>query len=306
MDRILIATFLLATAILTGCAAPPAALGPEGVRPQAAIVDALLLPLINRAPAPQVLLLGEQHDAPQHQALELAVVESLLRHGRLAALALEMAERGRSTAGLKPDASEAQVQEALGWNEAGWPWAQYGPAIMAAVRDNVRVLGANLPRNQQRTAMRNEALDAILARDSMLKQQEMIEQGHCGLLAKAQVQPMTRIQIARDQAMAATLAQAVAQIPVPGLEQRNQRPPVVLLLSGNGHVNRQLGVPQHLPQAFATRVIRMLSAGEEPVPAATEATASEPLFDATWPTMERPPKDYCADFRNSMQPQAQP
>lgn len=51
-----------------------------------------------------VILLGEQHDAPDHQRLQREVVLNLARRGQLAALAIEMAEQGRSTAALARDA----------------------------------------------------------------------------------------------------------------------------------------------------------------------------------------------------------
>ncbi len=65
--------------------------------------------------------------AQSASALELA------RRGQLAALALEMAEDGRSTRGLGPDASESDVRAALQWSESGWAWERYGPVVMAAV-----------------------------------------------------------------------------------------------------------------------------------------------------------------------------
>ena len=57
-----------------------------------------------------VLLLGEQHDAPGHQALQQQIVEALAARGFLAAVALEMADSGNSTATLTPDASEEQTR----------------------------------------------------------------------------------------------------------------------------------------------------------------------------------------------------
>ena len=56
-----------------------------------------------------------------------------------------MAERGTSTAALPVDATPAQVQNALRWNDAAWPWAAYAPAIMEAVRAGVPVLGQPAP-----------------------------------------------------------------------------------------------------------------------------------------------------------------
>src|SRR4030095_11377720 len=86
------------------------------------------------------LLLGEQHDADAHHAIEAQVVEVLATRGRLAALAIEMAEQGNETAHLPPTASEEQVRTALGWNEDAWPWRAYDPAIMAAVRAGAPVI----------------------------------------------------------------------------------------------------------------------------------------------------------------------
>lgn len=277
--------------------APNVQAGSDTALPSA---DLLLAPLVWGSAPPQILLLGEQHDAPQHQTLERDVVRLLLRHGRLSALALEMAEQGRSTAGLKSDASEADVQTALGWNEIGWPWATYGPVVMLAVRDGVAVLGANLPRNQQRTAMKDEALDARLASSSLQKQQDLIEASHCGLLAATQLRPMTRIQIARDKAMADTLVQALDRTAPLSPEQHRSGRPIVLLIAGSGHADRELGVPQHLPLQVKVASIRLLADNS-----AQPATDAQP-FDAVWPTPALPPKDYCAEFRASMQAKAKP
>ncbi|RYF38266.1 MAG: AbrB family transcriptional regulator [Comamonadaceae bacterium] len=66
------------------------------------------------------LLLGEQHDAGTHPPLQERYVRELAGSGRLGAVALEMAERGTSTAGLPAAASEEQVRTAL---VAGLWWA---------------------------------------------------------------------------------------------------------------------------------------------------------------------------------------
>ena len=60
--------------------------------------------------------------------------------------------------------SEAAVQQALSWNDRAWPWANYGPAIMAAVRAGVPVEDANLPRARMKEAMGNLELDTQLFR----------------------------------------------------------------------------------------------------------------------------------------------
>ncbi|HKB53262.1 MAG TPA: ChaN family lipoprotein [Ramlibacter sp.] len=194
-----------------------------------------MLPLTGSDGAPpDLLLLGEQHDAPQHQVMHRKVIEELVRRGTLGAVVLEMAERGHSTAGLPRDASEAQVRQALGWDESGWPWTPYRPAVMAAVAGGVPVIGGNLPRTQMHAAMANAQLDRMLPGPALKAQQQAVRAGHCGLLPERQITPMTRIQIARDESMAQTLQDAL----VPGK--------TVVLLAGGGHVDARVGIPLHL------------------------------------------------------------
>ena len=210
-----------------------------------------------------IVLLGEQHDARAHPALQQQWVQALARQGKLAAVAVEMAERGASTQGLPPTASEEQVRTALRWNaDTGWPWERYGPAIMAAVRAGVPVLGANLPRSEMRGAMRDENLDGLLPDAAVQAQHQAIRTGHCDMLPREQVPPMARVQIARDVAMAQTVRFAT------------RSGQTVLLIAGSGHVRPDIGVPKHLPSHLTVRSLVL------------------PAEDTG--------RDYCAEFRRQM------
>ncbi len=220
-------------------------------------------PAVEGALPAEALLLGEQHDDSSHQRLHLDTVRALSARGQLAALALEMAEQGDSTRGLARDADEAAVRQSLRWNEQAWPWAAYGPAVMAAVRAGVPVLGANLPRAQMRAAMGDTSLDNRLAQEALARQREAIRAGHCDLLPPTQIAPMARIQIARDRAMASTVLQSL------------QAGRTVVLVAGAAHVDQDLGVPRHLPAELRVRAIR-------------------------WP-QGPPARDYCAGLREQMQ-----
>ncbi len=273
MNRLASLLFLVGFAV-AGCAVPAAT--PEG--DAAARVTALL-------PA-DAILVGEQHDAPEHQRIHREVIDALASRGALAAVALEMAPRGGSTAGLPRDAGEAAVQAALRWSDAAWPWPAYAPAVMAAVRAGVPVVGANLPRASMRAAMAESELDSLLPGPALKAQQQAIRLGHCDKLPETQVGPMTRIQIARDRSMAQTLAAFAA----PGK--------TVVLLAGARHVDRQLGVPLHLPPQLRAKVVT-LRAGAEP-----QDRRNVDEVDATVVTPPVPPKDYCAEF--AARPAAQP
>jgi uncharacterized iron-regulated protein len=235
------------------------------MRLSTAFAGLLLTACAATSPLPDVtgvdaVLVGEQHDAVAHPRLHAQWVRELAQRGRLGAVALEMAERGTTTAGLPVSASEEQVRQALRWNQdGGWPWERYGPAIMAAVRAGVPVLGANLPRGEMRQAMGDARLDGLLPGPALKAQQQAIRIGHCEMLPETQIRPMTRIQIARDVAMAQVIAASATQ------------GKIVLLLAGSGHVQPDIGVPQHLPRALRAR----------PVVLPKEDTG----------------KDYCAEFR---------
>lgn len=71
-------------------------------------------------PASPVVLLGEQHDASEHQELAKLNLALLMRSHRLSALALEMADEGLSTRDIDPQADEATVRNVLKWNECGY------------------------------------------------------------------------------------------------------------------------------------------------------------------------------------------
>lgn len=278
----LLATALVSGAVLlAGCTLAEPLQTPTAPNPARTASD-----MLERTMPTPLLLLGEQHDAPDHQHLQRELVRQLASRGELGALVLEMAPRGGSTTGLGPHASEDLVREALDWAQAngGWPWEVYGQVVMAAVRAGVPVLGGNLPRADMQAAMGDASLDALLEEDGLLEQQENIRKGHCDLLPEAQIAPLARIQIARDKAMAQTAVQAL------------RRGQTVLLVAGNEHVRRDLGVPRFLPARQAFKVVQSRAQPntlEDPV--ATSAHA-----DLLWTSPPQPPRDYCAEMKQQM------
>lgn len=276
--------WLCVALLASGCAAPshlPPAIFPD----LHTRLDALL--------PTDALLLGEQHDAPQHQRIHHDVIEALAQRRVLAAVVLEMAEQGQSTRDLPFFAPEFLVRHTLQWNDRQWPWAQYGPPIMAAVRHGVPVVGANLPRAQMRSAMEVQDTDHVLDATAWRTQQEQIRSGHCGMLPESQITPMARVQIARDRSMAHAITTALQ----PGQ--------TVVLLAGAGHADRQLGVPRHLPAGLTVKSLQ-LRAQAQATEAATDSGQAAP-FDQIWPTAPLDAKDYCATFQpQNPRPQATP
>jgi uncharacterized iron-regulated protein len=211
---------------------------------------------------PALLIFGEAHDQPDQQRQVADTVQRLAAEGRLAAVVLEMADRGRDTQALPRSADEAQARQALAWN--GWPWEPYAAVVMNAVQAGVPVFGGNAPRSENRAAMADPSLDARVPDSARARLAEAVLSGHCGLLAAEQAPGMVRIQITRDRSLAATVQAALAQA-APGQQ--------VLLLAGAQHAARDRGVPLHLGPAVAVRVV-MFGDGAAELPADERRSAA--------------------------------
>ncbi len=258
------AASVLPLALLCACATPPP-------------LDTAWRAALSAQPPTPLLLLGEQHDAPEHQQWEQATVQWLAQRGQLAALVIEMAEAGTTTEGLPPTASEAAVRGALRWPDGAWPWADYGPVVMAAVRAGAPVLGGNLPRASLASARRDVALEARLPPEALARQHADVREGHCGLLPEGQIPAMARIQLARDKSLAQTAQRALR----PGR--------TVVLAAGHQHVQRSLGVPAWLPQGLGYKVAIAQAGKARP--------AIEKEADYIQKTPALPARDYCAELR---------
>lgn len=234
--------------------------------------------------APLALLIGEQHDQPDHQRQAAGLVADLAAQGRLHALVLEMAQQGASTAGLAPNASEAQLRAALQWDDRAWPWARYRELVLAAARAGVPVLGANLPRPQLREAQAESRWDTAIPPDAWARLLSAVRDGHCGLVPDEHLGPMVRMQVARDRSLAQVLLQQLAASPPAR---------VVVLHAGAVHAARRTGVPLHLAQLAPQTPVRTIAFGPQ---------RSAADFDERRAAREEPQPDHCAALRESGMP----
>lgn len=148
---------------------------------------------------------------------------------------------------------------------------------MAAVRAGVPVLGGNLPREVLHTTMADASLDARVPTAALDYQTQAVREGHCGLLPEAMLPGMVRVQVARD----ISLARVAAAAHRPGQ--------VVLLVAGFGHVQRDVGVPLHLPANLVSKVA-IAQSGQAPAAIKNES-------DWIQETAPLPPSDACESLR---------
>jgi uncharacterized iron-regulated protein len=240
--------------------------------------------LVERLAATPRVLVGEQHDNPDHHALQLWLLRELAAQRAQGSLLMEMlnpdqqarvdAAQAATRAGQPP----ADAFKALAW-QANWDWSVYGALVTYALRQPYPLLAANLDRAQimqiykQRPLLTGQTSTTQQVQATLL---DDIRQSHCGLLPEAQMPAMLAVQQQRDRRMAERLMAA---------------PTPALLLAGAFHVRKDLGVPLHLKDLSAgegNAVLILAEAGK---------TVTAESADYVWYTAAQPEQDHCAQLR---------
>lgn len=249
-------------------------------------------------PSPQVVsqrfagksyvLLGEVHDSAAAQQQRLQALTRAVEAGWRPAIAMEQFDRERQAdidraRRERPRDADYLIAQAAG-SKSAWDWNLYKPVVALALQYDLPLLAANLSRadagkivrggigdvfapNQQATL----GLDKPLPKDIVDAQTVVLDAGHCGHFPKAMLPGMLNAQAARDAVMADTLRPYAGRGAV--------------LIAGNGHVRRDIGVPRWLHADTA----QVLSVGY------LETDAPDTGFDAVVrvPTTDR--DDPCKD-----------
>lgn len=240
--------------------------------------------LVERLARASRVVVGEQHDNPDHHALQLWLSRELAARRPQGSVLLEMLNpsqqvrvdqvRAETRAGRPP----LDAIRALAW-QPGWDWAMYGALVRYQLRQPYPLLAANLDREeimriyQQRPALQGQASTAAAVQQRL---QRDIRESHCGLLPESQVPAMLVVQQQRDRRM----AEALLAAPRPSL-----------LLAGAFHARKDLGVPLHLADLGAGQGNAALMLAE----VGRQVDAS--MADYVWFTAAQPEQDHCAKLR---------
>ena len=222
-----------------------------------------------------LLLLGERHDNPQHQAW---------RGQWLAGLpdAIVVAEHLPSGARVVWGRDTQASLVAAGFDAKSWRWPLHQGLFEPLQAAGVALWGGNAERDAVRAVARQGVAampaqlaaalaGADLAPGAQASLEADLQRGHCGQLPEERLPGMRWAQRARDAAMGLALLAA---------REAGARPAV--LVAGNGHVRRDWGVAQWL--AARQPALRVLSVGllEE-----GESTREQP-YDLLWVTPALP------------------
>ncbi len=240
--------------------------------------------LVERLARASRVVVGEQHDNPDHHALQLWLSRELAAQRPQGSVLLEMLNPSQQTrvnqvrAETRAGRPPLDAIQALAW-QPGWDWAMYGALVRYQLRQPYPLLAANLDREeimriyQQRPALQGQASTAAAVQQRL---QRDIRESHCGLLPESQVPAMLAVQQQRDRRM----AEALLAAPRPGL-----------LLAGAFHARKDLGVPLHLADLGAGQGNAVLMLAE----VGRQVDAS--MADYVWFTAAQPEQDHCAKLR---------
>lgn len=240
--------------------------------------------LLDRLAAAPRVLVGEQHDNPDHHALELWLARALANRRPSGSVLMEMINPNQQPRVVAAQAAAAggetptDLLGALAW-QPGWDWSLYGPLVTWLVKQPTPLLSANLDRGEimriyaEQPQLKGVRSSTDVVRNSLL---DDIRESHCGLLPENQLPAMLAVQQQRDRRMAESLKAA---------------PEPALMIAGGFHARRDLGVPLHLEDLGAgqgTQVLMLAEVGRTVAPAQA---------DYVWYTPALPPTDYCATLR---------
>lgn len=247
-----------------------------------------------------VWLLGELHDNAAGHALRLQTLTRLVSGGARPALLMEQFDRELQTdidrqqqpaLGMPPGDAEfdaavdALVRLASPPGAApGWDWALYRPVLRLALQYRLPIVAANVSRRDARQVIAQglaaTGFDPAVPADISGAQATAIVASHCGKVSLVQAGRMALAQVARDQFMARQV------------ERYAERG--VVLLAGNGHVRKDLGLPRWLDNG--TRQRSWAVAYLEP------DSADITAFDQVVRVPEQPRPDPCMAMASPQQP----
>jgi len=237
-------------------------------------------------------MMGEVHDNAQAHFYRLKDLEAKLGGQWRPAILMEqfnVNQQDALTAAWQHCQTPQCVIDSVGGVQ-GWDWDLYKPLIGLALKYELPLVAANLSKQQVNAVMKSGfsavfdektikayRLDQPLPQPWLDQQRKLITESHCNALPAESIDPMVKAQAARDVKFAQLMQQYASQGAV--------------LIAGNGHVRRDLGVMQWLPADMAKRV--KVAGYVEP------SGVDHLLYDVMRVVEPHKRPDPCAAFKNS-------
>ncbi|GAA3913933.1 ChaN family lipoprotein [Litoribacillus peritrichatus] len=243
------------------------------------------------------VLIGEKHDNPDHHLLQNWLLTQLLPNAKYQVTYEMMTYDQQSQLDtLNASSLTSDIATAANFQTSGWAPQMYLPLLQTSLNKGATISGGNLPKEQIMTlysanpaslkpANRFTTMN-VLNDAQMLTLDKYIFEQHCELMPMSQVGPMSKIQIAKDASLAFSMV--------------NSSAPKNILITGNFHANKTLGVPVHLAQ-LEPKATSLIVQIVEVEPGKTEPSdylkVDDQTADYLWFTPKWSNRDYCDDIK---------
>ncbi|SDH20136.1 ChaN family lipoprotein [Janthinobacterium sp. YR213] len=248
------------------------------------------VPVADTLPNPQVLLLGEVHDNAQGQRLRVEELRRRLAAGWRPVIVMEQFDRENQdllTRAARDCADPDCIIRVM--EQPRWDWSLYRPVLDLVVSYQLSLVAGNLsPADASRIvrdgirwsmppAMVATYLAAPVPADILDGQQKEVQAARCNMLPDMMINGVVNAQVARDIWMAKLI--------------RDQAPRDVVLIAGNAHVRKDIGVPRWLKLADPQLNVRSIGYLEQ------GGSGYKGTFDLTQTMPAQPRADPCAKFK---------
>jgi len=236
------------------------------------------------------ILLGEAHDMRDHQGIENLFIRVIERSGKLGRVAFEQLDEDQQAL-VDPWLGKGDEvnSQSIGWDLNGWDWDAYirplGSALNAA--EGVIAINPSRERIQQVYKGEHPIERADAAHDQLMA--ELIREGHCNMLPENAIEPMVKVQLAKDQFMARRLEEGA-------MEGR-----IGVAIMGYQHARKDYGVPLWLSENTPSQTILLqhLSDSEDPQSYIEHRYGEALPADYILFTPSDPREDYCEQLKGA-------
>ncbi len=240
-----------------------------------------------------IILLGEQHDNPQHHRIQAQLLELLGKANVLAAVVFEQVSWDQQAIldGLN-NRNIGSLPVLLNWDKSGWPdYALYEALFTAAVRFRASVIAGNISSEKSKAIYQNGykaiftleeqqrlGLNHDLEAEGLAALRKEIFDGHCQLIPEDHIGSMIPIQRARDAAMALAY-------------DRQHKKAKTVYIVGSGHARKDFGIPWYLKKLKPELKIWSIGMNE------TGASTETGIFDQVITTAPAERDDPCESLK---------
>jgi uncharacterized iron-regulated protein len=234
----------------------------------------------------QIIYVGETHRLKRHHDWQVKILQSLTRDGKPMALGLEMVETFNQPAldrfnrkEIDFDALAKEINWAGHWSN----YKSYQPLLEVAQKNNVKVLAldlrAALVREVGRRGLKALSKEQKKELPKIINwQKDPVYRQYLDRLMKvhmsvndARLEMIFQAQVLRDETM--------AQVIVSYLSRPGNKNHQVMVVTGSGHVNYGLGLPQRVRRSLPYKRDRivMFTVGDDLQLTASEKKQSRPI-----------------------------